>query len=52
MPLLQEACVKLRDEREAAMRDLAVLRCDVDAGRQERGRLAAELEELKAELDK
>jgi hypothetical protein len=25
---LQEQCKKLRDEREGAMRDLAVLRCD------------------------
>jgi hypothetical protein len=49
---LQEQCKKLRDEREGAMRDLAVLRCDMEAGRAERDRLVAELKEAKDELDK
>jgi hypothetical protein len=34
------------------MRDLAVLRCDMEAGRSERDRLVAELKEAKDELDK
>jgi hypothetical protein len=50
--LLQEQCQKLRDERETAMRDLARLRCDCEAGNAERDRLAAELKEVKDELDK
>lgn len=49
---LQEQCQKLRDERETAMRDLARLRCDCEAGNAERDRLAAELKEVKDELDK
>lgn len=48
----QEQCQKLRDEREAAMRDLARLRCDCEAANGERERLAAELKEVKEELDK
>jgi len=50
--LMQEQCQKLRDERETAMRDLARLRCDCEAGNAERDRLAAELKEVKEELDK
>lgn len=49
---LQDQCKKLREEREGALRDLAVLRCDVEAGRSERERLAAELKEAREELDK
>lgn len=49
---VQEQCQKLRDERESAMKDLAVLRCDLDAGRAERDRLLAELKEAKDELEK
>lgn len=49
---MQEQCQKLRDERETAMRDLARLRCDCEAGNAERDRLAAELKEVKEELDK
>lgn len=48
----QEQCKKLREEREGAMKDLAVLRCDLEAGRAERDRLLAELKEVKDELDK
>lgn len=50
--LPQEQCKKLRDEREGAMKDLAVLRCDLDAGRAERERLLAELKEARDELEK
>lgn len=49
---LQEQCQKLRDERETAMRDLARLRCDCEAGNAERDRLTAELAEVKEELGK
>lgn len=49
---LQEQCQKLRDERETAMRDLARLRCDCEAGNAERDRLAAELADVKEELSK
>lgn len=49
---VQEQCSKLREEREGAMKDLAVLRCDLDAGRAERDRLLVELKEAKDELDK
>lgn len=50
--MLQEQCKKLWDEREVAMKDLAVLRCDLDAGRAERERLLTELKEAKDELEK
>ncbi len=43
---------KLRDERETAGRDAAVLRTDLDATRSDRDRAAAEGAALKAELDK
>jgi uncharacterized coiled-coil DUF342 family protein len=49
---MQEQCQKLREERESAMRDLARLRCDCESGNAERDRLAAELKEVKDELDK
>uniref|UniRef100_A0A383VYM2 Kinesin-like protein n=1 Tax=Tetradesmus obliquus TaxID=3088 RepID=A0A383VYM2_TETOB len=52
LELEKEQCKKLREEREGALRDLAVLRCDVEAGRSERERLAAELKEAREELDK
>jgi hypothetical protein len=43
---------KLRDEREAASRDAAVLRGDLEATRQERDRLAAEVGQLREEVDR
>eukprot|EP00775_Hariotina_reticulata_P007822 gene7822-8019_t len=52
LELEKEQCAKLREEREGAMRDLAVLRCDLEAARAERERLMAELKDVKEELDK
>lgn len=50
--LPQDQVQKLRDEREAAGREVAVLRCDLEAARAERERLAEELKGVKDELDK
>ena len=43
---------KLRDEREAASRDAAVLRGDLEAMRQERDRLASDVSQLREEVDR
>lgn len=43
---------KLRDERETAARDIALLRADLDNTRQERERAVAEAARSKEELDK
>ncbi|KAG2485809.1 hypothetical protein HYH03_015519 [Edaphochlamys debaryana] len=48
----REQVQKLRDEREAATRDLAVLRADLDNTRQERERALAEAAKNKEDLDK
>ncbi len=50
--LRQEQVSKLRDERETAARDIAVLRADLDNTRQERERAVAEAARSKEELDK
>ncbi len=42
IPTLEQV-LKLRDEREATARDLAVLRADLDNTRQERERAVAEM---------
>eukprot|EP00879_Flechtneria_rotunda_P018762 GHRR01019695.1.p1 GENE.GHRR01019695.1~~GHRR01019695.1.p1 ORF type:complete len:459 (+),score=206.60 GHRR01019695.1:248-1624(+) len=52
LELEKDQCRKLRDDRETAMKDLAVLRCDLEAGRQERERLMEELKGVKEELQK
>jgi chromosome segregation ATPase len=49
---LQEAATKLRAEREAACRDVAVLRTDLDSTRGDRERLTQELKEAREELDR
>lgn len=48
----QDQVQKLRDEREAVSRDLAVLRADLDNTRQERERAFAEAARSKDDLDK
>mmetsp|Transcript_5395 Transcript_5395/g.11884 ORF Transcript_5395/g.11884 Transcript_5395/m.11884 type:complete len:815 (-) Transcript_5395:535-2979(-) len=48
----REQVEKLRTEREAAARDIAVLRADLDSTRQERDRLLAENTKAKEEVDR
>jgi len=52
LQLEQGQVQKLRDEREAAAREVAVLRIDLDATRADRERLTAEGKELREELDR
>ncbi|KAI8469221.1 MAG: kinesin-like protein [Monoraphidium minutum] len=52
LQLEKDQVQKLRDEREAAAREVAVLRVDLDATRADRERLTTEARELKEELDK
>ena len=49
---MQEQVEKLRTEREAAAKDVAVLRVDLDSTRQERDRLVAEHSRAKEEVDR
>jgi hypothetical protein len=48
----QDQVAKLRDEREAAGREVAVLRADLEGVRGERERLVAEVAAMRSELDR
>ena len=48
----QEQVTKLREERETAARDLAMLRADLDNTRQERERAVAGAAKAKEDLDR
>ncbi|GBF87705.1 kinesin [Raphidocelis subcapitata] len=52
LALEKEAAGKLREEREAVGREVAVLRMDLDATRADRERITAEAKELKEELER
>jgi hypothetical protein len=49
-PLPQAQVEKMQSEREAAGRDIAVLRTDLDAARSDRERTQAEVERLQSEI--